>query len=645
MLTASTDASVNATAKVLEQPFRTRARKMPAALSWCCNAWQRAGSAVQGLAAAQAYMLGLMWKSELWLFFLCIGLGAAQGISVPLFSYALGEALEFAVMERSVFGQATILLCVAVTLMGVVPMLSQVLNRELVEWLFGQIQGRLVTKVASLDPERFSEPQLKGMFQRLSMRLVWKLIEFSFSFYPLIKGTVGATIAVVLLLRGAPELLILVGLSVIPAMLVEANFARKYFEVDESCTGRIRSFWDGFHLSTTGPSVLFKQAVGAAGHMANEFNHTLQGLVGVYRRCNQGFARWRLLAALLSQLSVALALVSLVGEYSSGSLGVSETVLLIGAVSLLGSSLAEAAGAIGQQCGLSLYVRDWLQFLDTKPWVIRASQPPRLPDLSDGISVELRNVKFGYSLGGRRSEDLSEDRLVIKGISLEIKAGEKCALLAPNGSGKTTLSNLIAGLFNPTAGEICLGGLPMRQLDEASLRRLVAYLPQDFARYTMSVQQYIALGHAGEPPDFARVRRAAERSGAANFIEKWPLGYNTLLGHDYEGGESPSGGQLQKLVLAMMFYKNAPLMLLDEPTAAVDPESARDFWDHLFNECPGHTVIFSTHYLGAVRRADKIIILSEGRIAEIGTHAELMKRSETYQRIFRSQADDFLGRR
>ncbi|RIL11578.1 MAG: hypothetical protein DCC75_02065 [Proteobacteria bacterium] len=628
---------------VIEQPLSLRARGINKVLLWGRSKLKLAAGALVRLIKAQAYLLGLMWREELGLFFLCIGLGAAQGISVPLFSYALGEALEIAGGgSRSVNG-AMILLCLSVAGMGVVPMLTQVLNRELVEWLFGHIQGRIISKVASLDPERFGEPELKGAFQRLSMRLVWKLIEFSFSLYPLIKGSVGAAIALVLLLRGAPELLVVVGLSVVPAMLVEANFARRYFEADESCTGRLRSFWDGFHLGTTATSVLFRQAIGAAVPMAKEFNQQLQELVGVYRRCNQYYARWRVLAALLSQLSVAFSLLALVRQYAAGELGISETVLLIGAVSLLGSSLAEAAAAVGQQCGLSLYVRDWLQFLQTQPWVERAASAPALPDLSKGASLELRGLKFAYSAGRERKSSFSEDSLVLKGISLSIRAGEKCALLAPNGSGKTTLSNLIAGLFNPSAGEIRIAGIPLGEFDEVTLRRIVAYLPQDFSRYTMTVERFIALGCADQEIDPQRVRLAAERSGASSFIAKWPQSYQTLLGHDYEGGESPSGGQLQKLVLAMMFYKNAPLMVLDEPTAAVDPESAREFWDHLFHECPGHTVIFSTHYLGAVRRADKIILLADGRIAEVGTHAELIRHSTTYQRIFRSQADDFTG--
>ncbi len=593
------------------------------------------------VARAQNYVIGLMWRHERGVFFLCIGLGVAQGISVPLFSYALGESLEVATANQSMWSQAIILLCVAVALMGVVPMLIQLLNRELVEWLFGLVQGTLVEKVASLDAERFADPKLRGMFQRLSMRLVWKLIEFSFSLYPLIKGLVGASIASIILWHGAPELLLLVGVSVIPAMLMEARFARRYCQMDEGCTTKIRSFWDGFHLGTTSQSVHFRQSVGSAKRMAKDFAAQALALVGVYRSCNQTYAWLRVSAAMLSQICVAYALLNLVSRFSSGAIGISESVLLIGGVSLLGSSLSEAAGAIGQQVGLSLYVEDWLVFLDTKPWIVRTTQKSAMPEVSRGISVELRGVKFAYGARGKPKGFLKDDRMVIKGITLEIAAGEKCALLAPNGAGKTTLSNLLAGLMEPTEGSVSLGGVSVQDFDEETLRNLVAYLPQDFARYTMTVEQYIALSSTGESVDHERVRRAAERSGANIFIEKWSKGYQTLLGHDYEGGESPSGGQLQKLVLAMMFYKNAPLMLLDEPTAAVDPESARDFWDHLLHQCPGHTVIFSTHYLGAVRRADKIILLAEGRIADVGTHAELILRNATYQRIFRSQADDF----
>jgi ATP-binding cassette subfamily B protein len=224
-----------------------------------------------------------------------------------------------------------------------------------------------------------------------------------------------------------------------------------------------------------------------------------------------------------------------------------------------------------------------------------------------------------------------------------VPAGQKWAIVGVNGAGKSTLKALIVRLFDPDSGTVLLGGVSARELDRGTLRRVVACLQQDIQHYNLTVEEFIALGRAEEALDPERVRWAAKHSGAAEFVEKYPEGYKQRLGRDYKKAEEPSGGQLQKLALASLLYMRAPLMVLDEPTAAIDPESAGEFWDTLFQETPGQTVLFSTHYLGAVRRADQIVVFDDGKILDRGTHGELMARCEAYRKLFESQARDYRG--
>ena len=173
------------------------------------------------------------------------------------------------------------------------------------------------------------------------------------------------------------------------------------------------------------------------------------------------------------------------------------------------------------------------------------------------------------------------------------------------------------------------------------MRRIIGCLPQNIQHFNLTVEEFIALGRAGEPIDRERVRWAAKSSCAAEFIERYPKQYEQKLGRDYKDTEEPSGGQLQKLALASLLYMRAPIMVLDEPTAAIDPEAARDFWDTLFHETPSQTVLFSTHYFGAVKRANRIVVLDAGRIHAQGSHEELMGSCAVYRALFESQARDF----
>lgn len=161
--------------------------------------------------------------------------------------------------------------------------------------------------------------------------------------------------------------------------------------------------------------------------------------------------------------------------------------------------------------------------------------------------------------------------------------------------------------------------------------------------YNLSVEEFIALGRTDAPIDRTRVEWAANCSGAAESVEHYPNRYPQRLGRDYRESEQPSGGQLQKLALASLLYMRAPLMVLDEPSAAIDPESAGEFWDTLFHETPGQTVIFSTHYRGAVHRADRIVVLDDGQVMAQGRHEQLRGVCPAYRRLFECHARDYRG--
>lgn len=246
--------------------------------------------------------------------------------------------------------------------------------------------------------------------------------------------------------------------------------------------------------------------------------------------------------------------------------------------------------------------------------------------------LEARNVSFTYPTGHRPAVDH---------VSVELRAGEVIALVGENGSGKTTLTKLLTGLYSPDTGEFLVNGKAITET--ADLRSLSTVLFQDYLRYKLSVAENIALGDPAFLGDMERVAEAARRAGAAGIIADLPGQYDARLGSEFTGGTDLSLGQWQRIALARAFFRAAPLVVLDEPTAAMDPRAEADLFSHIRELFADRTVLLISHRFSSVRSADRIYVLEHGKIIEAGTHDQLMVADSVYAELFHIQATAYLG--
>jgi ATP-binding cassette, subfamily B, bacterial len=289
---------------------------------------------------------------------------------------------------------------------------------------------------------------------------------------------------------------------------------------------------------------------------------------------------------------------------------------------------SELIGNISKVVDDQLYLSRLFEFLSLKPRISMPASPRTMPaGIVDGVRLE--NVSFQYE---------GAPRPALQNISMHIPPDKVVALVGENGSGKTTLIKLLTRLYDPTSGVVTLDGADIRSYDPEEYRKLFSVIFQDFAFYAASAGENIRLGDIATESGADRIREAAERAGAASFIELLPNAYDTRLTKLFDGGQELSIGQWQRLALARAFYPRSRFIVLDEPTSAVDPKAEDDLFQDFRRKIGGRGALLISHRLSTVRLADYTYVLENGIIIEHGTHEELVRAGGSYAVLFDKQA-------
>ena len=276
----------------------------------------------------------------------------------------------------------------------------------------------------------------------------------------------------------------------------------------------------------------------------------------------------------------------------------------------------------------NLFLSNLYEFLDIEPKAVQATQPRAIrKPLKKGIVFE--RVKFQYPGGARK---------VLEDINLTIEPGEHVAFVGENGAGKTTLVKLLCRFYDPTDGRITLDGIDLRDLKLSDLQKETSVVFQDFAKYHLTARENIRLGNITLPSDSPRVIAAAQQAGIHSTLSMLPRGYDTTLGRWFDDGEELSMGEWQKIALARAFIRDAQIIILDEPTSAMDPRAEYELFERFHELTKERTAILISHRLSSVRMVDRVFVLKEGEIIESGPHDELLERNGEYAKLFNLQA-------
>jgi ATP-binding cassette subfamily B protein len=489
-------------------------------------------------------------------------------------------------------------------------------QRLLLELTSRYAQDRILDVTCAVEMARFDEPEFHDRVARAQAG-VMRAPQLVFGLQGLGRSMAGGIGAAAALLAVAPLLVPVALLALIPGWLASGRRGRAFYHFGAIMTPRDRERAYLASLLTGREPAQEVRAFSLAGFLRARHDRLYDERISELRRISGGQLRVMAAADLASASTIALALAGIVWLAVSRHLSLSSAAAGAAALVLLGQRLAFAAQSAGILQESAMFIDDFLAFAALAP----ASPQPRVPP--------------------QRPSRPRSQRLALHDVSLHIEPGEVVALVGANGSGKTTLAKLLAGLYLPSHGRICWDGSDTREVDRRDLLSQTAIVFQDFIQYALSAGDNIALGRHERHQDTAAIVRAAERAGADRDIDALPEGYQTLLGPAFIDGTDLSIGQWQRLALARGFFRDAPLVILDEPTAALDAKAEHELFARIGELFAGRSVLLISHRFSTVRSAGRIYVLHQGRVVESGTHDELLAAAGSYAELFTLQASAY----
>ena len=505
------------------------------------------------------------------------------------------------------------------------------LQRLLAELVGRHAQSRIIDVATVVDLEAYENPDFHDRLMRAQVAANFRPMNMTQNLMMLTSSVIGIVGLLAALLALQPLLVPFVLVAYVPVWVATIMNSRTSHRFGWNMTPPERRRQ---YLAMTLTGKMFAQEVRAfdmAGALRRRFDALFDERIAELRTVTRTRLRRSLLASVASSALSGAGVGLLVALLLADRMSVASAAAAAVALQQLGGRLSSIAQSGSTLYEDALFLDDYNSFLELAP-AVAAGRP--LEAAPQGFTtLSLDHVRFAYP---------GTDRVALDDVSFDIHAGQVVALVGENGSGKTTLAKLLCHLYMPTSGRILWDGVDTAACDPVTVRRRVAVIFQDFVQYHLSARDNIAVGGSTTADEADGVIAAAQQAGAHTFLETLPDGYETLLGREFEGGCELSIGQWQRIALARAFYRGAPFVVLDEPTAALDPRAEHELFERIRSMARGRTVLLISHRFSSVRSADRIFVLSEGRLVEDGTHAELLAGGGRYAELFNLQAAAYL---
>ncbi|MGT2480093.1 ABC transporter ATP-binding protein [Methylobacterium oryzae CBMB20] len=506
---------------------------------------------------------------------------------------------------------------------------------NLTETLIGDLYAnaaslRLMAHAAALDLAQFEDSAQQDRLERARRQVSGRT-----GLVGTLLGQFQALVTLAALAAGVaaftPWLVALIAAAVVPAVLNEWHFTKAGYRLAWLRSPERRRL---DYLRYLGASVETAKEVklfGLSGYVTGLYAAVARRLLADNRGLATARAGWGFAFASLGTLAYYAAYTVIVWRTVTGAFSVGDLAFLAGAFQRLRGGIEGLLLGFTQITGQAQYLDDFFSFFAIRPQIRAPARPVPLPrPIREGLVFE----DVGYRYPGTES-------WALRGLSFAVRAGETVALVGGNGAGKTTIVKLMTRLYDPQEGRVLLDGVPLPAYDLDDLRARIGAIFQDFVRFDLTAGENVAVGRIEAAADADRIAAAAARGLAAPVIERLPEGYAQPLGKRFAGGLDLSGGEWQKVALSRAYMREAEILILDEPTAALDARAEHDVFARFRELSAGRTAVLISHRFSTVRMADRILVLEGGRVLEQGSHAALMDRGGRYAELFTLQAEGY----
>jgi ATP-binding cassette, subfamily B, bacterial len=605
------------------------------------NPWEHEDARLgpRRLLALMRASLRLVWRASPTETINLVVLQTLSGLALPIQVLAAQWALDSIFdASRSDSGMRGALPTLAVALVamtaGQIVAATARHRQRLLPELAGQAaQEMLADKAAAIDLEALETPAFHNRLNRAQNEASFRPANMVADMARIVSSTVAVVGLAGLLLTVHPLLVAGLLAAMVPLSWASMAGGRAYYRyaVRRTPKRRLIGYLQGLlsQLDSGKEIRAFALAPYLLAHRQQLFDEEMADL----RKLVRARLRRDVAATLASSAVVAGGVVFILWLHLSQRISLAETVAAAGALLLMLPRMNALTGAVGQLHENALFVEDLWSFVAVESrQLTQASREPMPASLTE---LRVDDLTFGYRDGAAP---------VLRGVSMEIRLGETVAVVGENGAGKTTLVKLLCRLYDPDSGTITWDGRDLRTCDPDDLRQRIAVVFQDFVRYDLSARENIGFGDVRAIDDAAAIAEAAQRAGAADFLAALPDGYESRLGRRFLNGHELSIGQWQRVALARAFFRDAPLVIMDEPTASLDARSEHELFKTMRGLFHDRAVLLISHRFSSVRMADRIYVLRDGAVAEAGTHDELIASDGLYAELFTLQAAAYVER-
>ncbi len=489
--------------------------------------------------------------------------------------------------------------------------------------------GRLITlatnrRFAYLDFYHWQDAKLHDLFNKVRESYTYRPSNFADRQFYLLQNLVSLTsnaLAVILL---NPLFLILLIIASLPELLVSLRFSRSIWDIHGAKGPIRRNFWNTSYYLTRERVLAEIHALGLQNFLLQKIDRLYRQFFAYQKEAIKKMVNQRAVSASLDASARFLVFAVIVFQAALNKITIGGLSFYASRLNGFSHDLRSFFRNLAANFEDLLYIRDLFRLLDLPEIITSGQKQPSPP-----FQIEFRNIGFHYP---------SSDQWVFRHFNLTIKPREKLALIGANGAGKTTLIRLLLRFYDPQEGQILINGTDLRGVNLAYWRRQIATILQDFNRYAYSFQENVYLGDVFRPFSKTDFQKAVNDAEAKTLLARLPRRAKTILAKEFRQGTDLSTGEWQKVALARAFYRRAPILILDEPTAAIDALAEARIFNRLKRLFQKKTVIMVSHRFSTVRHADQIVVLQKGKIIEMGNHQTLMKQNGHYARLFRLQA-------